>query len=263
MQVRARLAATVILLLCFTLRTASAQSQLVITLNGPNPQVLECHVDRYVEFGVTVTGASGSYTVTVTSNVNPDRVGTYSVVYVATDSQGRTATAIRTVVVRDTIPPSVLATTNLQLLWPPNHNLVNVGLRATVRDLCDPSPTIAVNVFGDEDDEEATGDGRHAPDARNIALRTLRLRSERKGNADGRVYLVVVTATDASRNVGFHAVAVVVPHDKSRKSVASAIAQGVAAQLRAAEFVRYLLGALPLPTRFFVIGDGPIIGPKQ
>ena len=262
MNLRRTLSATLCLLAIVAAVPASAQT-LTVTVNGPNPMVLECHVDRYVELGATVTGAIGSFTLTITGSVNTDVVGTYTITYNARDSAGRTAVATRTVIVRDTIAPSVSASTRLQILWPPNHNLVNVGLKATVRDLCDPSPVIAVSVFGDEDDEEKTGDGHHAPDARNIALGSLRLRSERKGNADGRVYLVVVTATDASNNVGFHAVAVAVPHDMSKKSVASAVAQGIAAERRAAEFVRYLLGFLPLPSPFFVIGDGPIIGPKQ
>jgi hypothetical protein len=39
-----------------------------------------------------------------------------------------------------------------------------------------------------------------ALDARDIAPGTLRLRAERKGNGDGRVYLIVASATDGSGN---------------------------------------------------------------
>ena len=37
-----------------------------------------------------------------------------------------------------------------------------------------------MKVFGDEDDELPTGDGKFSPDAKNIAPGTLRLRSERQ-----------------------------------------------------------------------------------
>src|SRR4051794_3324303 len=69
-------------------------------------------------------------------------------------------------------------------LWPPNHNLVNVGLKVNVRDPNFQGATINIKVFSDEDDEEQTGDGNHSPDAKDIAPNTLRLRSERKGDAD-------------------------------------------------------------------------------
>jgi hypothetical protein len=112
-------------------------------------------------------------------------------------------------------------------------------------------------VFGDEDDEAATGDGNHSPDAKNIVLQSLRLRSERKGDGDGRVYLIVVKATDASGNVGFCCSTVIVTHDRSAASVASVQAQAAAAQAFCGAN-----GGAP-PPGFFVIGDGPVIGPKQ
>jgi hypothetical protein len=156
----------------------------------------------------------------------------------------------------DTTAPTVTCSLSVTSLWPPNHRLVNVGLQATVMDDQDPNPMVHVHVFGDEDDEESTGDGRHSPDAKNIDLGTLRLRAERKGNADGRVYLIVVTATDAAGNTGFDCCTVVVPRDRSARSRAA-----VNAQAAAAEATCLQTGAPP--SGFFVIGDGPTIGPRQ
>jgi hypothetical protein len=135
--------------------------------------------------------------------------------------------------------------------------LVNVGLSASVKDVCDLNPIAKVLVFGNEDDEEATGDGNFSPDAKNIALSTLRLRSERKGDGGGRVYLVVVKATDASGNVGFDCGTVVVTHDQSASSIASVNAQAAAANAFC------LANKGTAPPGYFVIGDGPIVGPKQ
>src|SRR5262245_34535661 len=93
-----------------------------------------------------------------------------------------------------------------------NHNLVNVGLAATTTDGPCPAPSMAVQVFGDEDDQTPTGAKQNfSPDAKNIAVGTLRLRAERVGNLDGRVYLIVVSATDQAGGTGFATATVVVP----------------------------------------------------
>jgi len=140
-------------------------------------------------------------------------------------------------------------------LWPANHNLVNVGLSVSATDNCDANLTITV--FGDEDDEEPTGDGTHSPDAKDIAPGTLRLRSERKGDADGRVYLIVVKATDDAGNVGVACCTVVVPKSQSQADQNAVNMQATSAQ----SFCLANQGALP--PGYFVIGDGSIIGPRQ
>jgi hypothetical protein len=68
----------------------------------------------------------------------------------------------------DTTPPTVSCSVARSSLWPPDHNLVNVGLSVSATDNCDNTPTITVFVFGDEDDEEPTGDGTHSPDAKGL-----------------------------------------------------------------------------------------------
>jgi hypothetical protein len=160
-----------------------------------------------------------------------------------------------TVTVNDTQKPIVTCNVATTTLWPAIHDLITVGLSASATDNC-PGTVISVAVFGDEDDLENTGDGVFSPDAKDIALGTLRLRAERKGNSDGRVYLIIVTATDASGNVSRCCRTVTVPLDQSKASVAS-----VAAQAAAARAYCELNGTAP--PGYFVIGDGPIVGPKQ
>ena len=160
-----------------------------------------------------------------------------------------------TVTVNDTQRPIVTCDVATTTLWPPNHDLINVGLSASATDNC-PGTVISVAVFGDEDDETPTGDGTFSPDAKDIGVGTLRLRSERKGDGDGRVYLIIVTATDASGNVSRCCRTVTVTHDQSKASVASVAAQAAAAKAFCEENGT-------APPGYFVIGDGPIIGPKQ
>src|SRR6185436_15445537 len=104
----------------------------------------------------------------------------------------------------------------------------NVGLAVNASDNSGAAPAIQVSVFSDEDDL-APGSGNFSPDAKNIAPVTLRLRSERSGSANGRVYLIVVKATDGSNNASRACKAVVVPHDLSPLGVLAAALQGIAA----------------------------------
>jgi hypothetical protein len=152
--------------------------------------------------------------------------------------------------------PALTSSVSTSSLWPANHNLINVGLAATATGDCPGPRTTEVQVFSDEDDVDPTTIGDMSPDAKNIAVGTLRLRSEQSEAGDGRVYLVVVRATDVCGTV-FTANTVVVTHDQSAASIAS-----VNAQAAAARAFCLANGGAP-PPGYFVIGDGPIIGPKQ
>ena len=112
-------------------------------------------------------------------------------------------------------------------------------------------------VFGNKDDETATIPGVvHSPDAKDIAPNTLRLRGERVEANDGRVYLIVVTATDTSGGVSRNYHTVVVPKNNKPASVTSVNNQADATIAYAQGH-----GGAP-PVGYFVIGDGLVIGPK-
>jgi len=156
----------------------------------------------------------------------------------------------------DTVPPDLTASVAISTLWSPNHELVNVGLNISASDNSGGPVAISVAVFSDEDDL-APDSGNFSPDAKNIAAGTLRLRSERSGSGNGRVYLIVITATDPSNNVSHACLTVVVPKSQSAADIASVNAQAAAA----AAYCDSHNGA-PSPG-FFVVGDGPVVGPKQ
>jgi len=110
-------------------------------------------------------------------------------------------------------------------------------------------------VFSDED---ASPSGNFSPDADNLtATGNLRLRAECRPDGDGRVYLIVAKATNSSGDIGFCATPVTVPHDQSAASRLSVALQASAA-------LDYALGhhGNP-PPGYFLIGNGPIVGPKQ
>ncbi len=245
-----------------------ANCSFTVTVNDTQPPSITCPSN------ITQPAASGqcsavvNYTATasdncpgVTAACNPQSgstfpVGATGVTCTATDASNNTSTCSFTVTVQDTQLPIVSCSVAVSSLWPPNHNLINVGLAASATDNCPGPPAIQVLVFGDEDDESATGDGNHSPDAKDIAPGSLRLRSERKGDSDGRVYLIVVRATDSAGNVGVSCCAVVVPKSNSSADKSSVNSQSAAA------CAYFLANGVPPPS-YFVVGDGPVIGPKQ
>jgi hypothetical protein len=123
---------------------------------------------------------------------------------------------------------------------------------------CGSAATFQVQVFGDEDDQTATDKKGtvFSPDATNLTLGTLNLRAERIDSGDGRVYLILVRGTDAAGNTRFNCNTVVVPHDSSASAMASVNNQAAAAKA-------YCQANGAPPPGYFVIGDGPVIGPKQ
>ena len=78
----------------------------VITLVGPNPLIIECG-GQFNDPGATATDncAIASPPSASGNNINTDDVGTYTVTYSATDVNGNSSSATRTVKVQDTTPP--------------------------------------------------------------------------------------------------------------------------------------------------------------
>lgn len=183
-------------------------------------------------------------------------VGTTFVTWTATDACGLTSSCTQRVTVADATPPTITCSLGTTMLWPPNHDLINVGLGVTISDDCGTGGTTTVRVYADEDDQEPTGDGNHSPDAKNHAPGALRLRSERMGTGNGRVYLIVIEATDGSGNLARTCCTVVVPHSRNNAGLLSVMNQAAAAEA----FCRLTGNA---PPGYVLVGDGPIIGPKQ
>ena len=113
-----------------------------------------------------------------------------------------------TIVLDVDLPPTITCSVGRHLLWPPNHQLVDVGLTMKASD--DRAiDRIEVAVTQDE----PTGRNVDAVILRDADGRVtgLRLRAERDVHADGRVYLIQVTAFDSAGQSSSAACTVVVP----------------------------------------------------
>jgi hypothetical protein len=99
------------------------------------------------------------------------------------------------------------------ILWPPNHKFVSVGILG-VEDACGEPTTVRVDTIFQDEPTNGLGDGDTSPDGAGIGTSTAELRAERSGTADGRVYHIGFTATDVRGVTCSGTVKVGVPHDK-------------------------------------------------
>jgi peptidoglycan hydrolase-like amidase len=220
-------------------------------IDGPS---LSSQLVANVSHGTLALQGDGSFAYTPSL----DFEGTDSFTYQAYDGVAYSNVVTVTITVHDTVAPVLASSVAISLISSTNSNLINVELAASATDNSGDPVTIQVAVFGDEDDQTPTANNvLHSPDAKDIAPITLRLRGERVEVNDGRVYLIIVTATDSSGNVSRNYLTVVVPKNNKQASTDSVNTQAAAARTYAQTH-----GGAP-PPGYFVIGDGPIIGPKQ
>jgi hypothetical protein len=187
----------------------------VITLRGPNPMTVEAG-SAFADPGATALDTrAGDLTasIVVSGSVDPGVPGTYALSYGVSDGYN-TTTVTRTVHVVDTTAPTISApSASRNVLRPPNHKMVNVTVAYSVSDAGDPSPFCALGVTSDEPVNGAR-DGHTSPDWQVLDAHHLKLRAERAGGGDGRVYTITVTCRDASSNTANASTTVTVPRHR-------------------------------------------------
>ena len=154
----------------------------------------------------------------------PFAVGEHTIIVTQTnDSAPATELCRSTLTVEDTMPP--VAHPGRTELWPPNHELHAISATdcANVVDSCDPNVDVQFTEASSDEPPDALGDGSTTPDMVFEGPRVVRLRAERQGTSNGRVYTLHFRARDASGNVADGACSVAVPHDQSaREAIADA-----------------------------------------
>ena len=127
-------------------------------------------------------------------------LGTNVVDVSVSDTGGNTVSCSSTLTVIDTIPPVITAAAaSPNKIWPPNHKMVDVKLNVTVKDQCGSATWKIISVSSNES-ANGLGDGNTSPDWEIVNDHSVRVRAERSGKGNGRVYTIKVRAQDAAGN---------------------------------------------------------------
>ncbi len=121
------------------------------------------------------------------------------------------------VLVAHVAPPEVgpdvsNAVPTLAQLWPPNHQFVSVGITGVTASDGEPF-SIVITRIGSDEPTQSNSPGDQCPDAINDGA-TARLRAERSGQGNGRIYTLYFTASDRSGHSNSGQVKVCVAHDQ-------------------------------------------------
>jgi FlgD Ig-like domain/HYR domain len=244
------------------------------SLDSNAPVIVSCPPDTVVECGTPKSGlgdwlagftATDDLDASVTlSNDAPDLFldGATTVTFTATDDAGNASTCSAIVTVVDTTPPTIDVVMDRNVLWPPDHQLVEVCATVTVTDRCDAHAAFTLESITSSEVGNSKSSGGASDDIKYAEVGTpdlcYKLRSERRGDGDGRTYVIAYRATDGSGNSADDTVRVRVPHDESAIAAAgpaseeqrlSGDAESPAAPMTAAQ--------LPRETRLTSIHPNP------
>ena len=132
-------------------------------------------------------------------------VGGHNIVLQVEDGTNAPVSADCSVSIVDTTVPTLVPVANRTILWPPNHDTVDIVIQANTSDNSGLPVTLSAVVTSNES-IDGLGDGDISPDwtepaiDQEMGIITLQLRAERSGSGGGRVYTVTITATDSSHN---------------------------------------------------------------
>ena len=168
--------------------------------------------------GTMAPGASQVFTIVVKAGSGNTVVNTATIDGLQDDPNAANNSATVTTQINHN-PVCTAATTGLGLLWPPNHKLVN-GQIAGVTDV-DPGDVVTLSITGITQDEPVNdeADGNTSPDATIGANGAFKVRAERSGQGDGRVYRVAFTASDGEGGSCSGIGRIGVPHDQGGQPV--------------------------------------------
>ncbi len=154
-------------------------------------------------------------------------LGTTVVTLTVSDGDLTDTDAVEIVIV-DTTPPDITYETDQIVLWPPNHKYHTIEISdgvASATDIGDEDVNIndieIISCSSDEpENEKGKGDGDTTDDMKIIDSQTVKLRAERQGSGNGRVYSIYFMVTDRSDNCATGFFTIWVPHDLGKRSTA-------------------------------------------
>ena len=182
-------------------------SDVVITLSSTDA----CSGVKEIRYAVdgTETTAAGSAAV-VTVSVE----GNHTFDFFATDNAGNHEVVQSRAVNIDKTPPELSVSLHPNILWPPDHRIVNVTPVIAVHDNLDAAPQVKLLSVTSNEPDHGLGDGDTANDIVINSDGTISLRAERSGSGQGRVYTITYQAVDSAGNTSTASATVTVPRNK-------------------------------------------------
>ncbi|MCK5600953.1 hypothetical protein KAR91_03730, partial [Candidatus Pacearchaeota archaeon] len=159
----------------------------------------------------------------IATGVNPTielPLGDHTIALIVDDGTEYSEPDYVIVSIQDVTPPELTLSATPDVLWPPNHKMVEVTPGWTVNEDC---TVVLYSITMNEGKETNTyehgyddtqGDGHTLDDIQVDADGKIYLRAERSGKGDGRVYTITYKATDAAGNETQETVTVTVPHSQ-------------------------------------------------
>jgi hypothetical protein len=204
-----------------------ASSTFTVTVEDTTPPVIETNPDITAE-ATSFAGAVVTFGTPAATDIadpapvvvcNPPSgatfpLGTTVVTCTATDASGNEASSVFNVTVVDTTPPVIVSVTpSKTVLWPPNHQMVEVSVAIVATDAVSPVQCLVSSITSNEA-PNAPGSGNTPIDWIIAAPQVVLLRAERSGQGNGRIYTIHVTCTDLSGNAATATATVLVPKNK-------------------------------------------------
>jgi hypothetical protein len=166
------------------------------------------------------------------------QLGVHSVTLRVTDSHGETDEDAVTIVVEDATPPTIDSITAMpDVLWPPNHKMLDVDVLVEASDICtEPGDLILLSATAESSEpDDDKGDGSFAGDVNGADGFTtavditdyfeqqggcfwgvIYLSAECDKRSASRIYTITVTIADLSGNWTEGSCDVVVPHNRGK-----------------------------------------------
>ncbi len=173
-----------------------------------------------VLFSGTVAATAGGDPVALPADVISDlSLGDHTLTLSVDDGINNPVMMDILVQVVDTTAPTMAPVPNLTVLWPANHDMIDIIIQVNASDNSGGPVTLAAQVTSNEPIDGLAGNDQSPdwtePEVTSDGSILLQLRAERDMQGDGRVYTVVIYATDESGNTRSTEVAFIVPRNQT------------------------------------------------
>jgi hypothetical protein len=152
-------------------------------------------------------------------------LGVHAITLRVTDLAGASSTDETSIRIADTAPPRISVHLSPDLLWPPNHQMVDISAEVTVTDACGQPGVILSSIQSGGQASASRRNGSTGGDVSGADVGTsdfkFQLRAERSTSKQGWSYLVTYSATDEAGNQSSATGVVRVLHDRRRSSANS------------------------------------------